>query len=1275
MDVNRVFILPGREQEMSNNLSLQRAVSILLAIALILTAVFALPIARPSEETRSYAAPTIPTPIDFVAQFYEDSGITTGHVFDSVTLERLIRVLRVSDKKSVVLLGSPRNPTTKATIQSINEVAKDYGIEKIYLFDPHIAYDPNDPAVAPLNVFDTTKLYGDAYKKLLTTRTATNGSLLKYIDSAYSAEDTYLFVYDRKGNVDDMATIAADLRIAPAALPISSLTTLKTDIKAVFTDAGLTDGAPDETRLGQFDFFRSWTGGTALITDAHKDGFRLNSITYPELLALLKESGTHNIINVGSWCPDSKAAIGLISENATRYESSTVYAFDFRLEGGLVPSETIDGYARSAGNLSITSANGVPTTTTGVNGYKNDQWGTRYLGAHLIAKLAPYDSGLNQTVWYHPNGIPANSSDLKQGTLESVQKKFRSPFLIQWNKASNPKVVKNWLHRLASFELPWHSDAASSKPGDYIDAELSSGTLTNPQKEQLKADLGTFFSGTQAINSAPRQASAIVIPTSKGGADSGCGDDNDPIRNLNQTTLIPYNGTDEYDVSSYDISIDFDPAGSTKGQFTGKTVIKATAAKALTNIQLDFKVRTVTAVQLRNNSTGETLTATFRQEHDDDKNLHKLIVSPTGAGIPAGAAFQIMVEYSTGYLDDFVADSEPSEGFSKTRNGTGGVAIGEPFGATYWFPVNNTPADGATFKLSLIYPSTGGYVGVSNGKNTSTATASGKTTKVWEVTADTAPYQIFAAFSNDYKELAQTVTLKNGREINALSYVNNTIYTANQNRNRDKIGTLYNRLPYYIQQIEAIAGPYPGESIGFVFDDLSDGHGDSAQWGAVETKDRPFYTTNGVTSENTFVHEFVHQWFGDAVRIRDWKSLWLNEAFATYVTDLYYENTNPAFNSIAKWKAVYDREGPNSLFWESAPANILLETDLFGDARPAYYRGALALAALRVSIGDESFFRILREWPAAKKGQSATSQDFIAFAENVSGLDLADFSKIWLYGTAKPAAFPTERLTVGKKDDGDNSKPDPILVSDISLTAAAKTVAPGKTLTLTAAVTPDGATNKALTWTSGDSKIATVDGNGLVKGVAEGSVTITATANDGSGKTGTLKLTVAKPVTAVVTPLTTLYLKKGASFVLPVAAYNGKSTAARLTWTSSNPKVLTVSANGKIVAKKSGKVTITVAALNGVKTSITITVVAKSLAVKKIALSGVGKTLKKGKTARIKVKLTPAKTTDRKITFRSSKSSVLSVDKAGKLTAHKKGKATITVKVGSKNVKKTITVK
>lgn len=88
-----------------------------------------------------------------------------------------------------------------------------------------------------------------------------------------------------------------------------------------------------------------------------------------------------------------------------------------------------------------------------------------------------------------------------------------------------------------------------------------------------------------------------------------------------------------------------------------------------------------------------------------------------------------------------------------------------------------------------------------------------------------------------------------------------------------------------------------------------------------------------------------------------------------------------------------------------------------------------------------------------------------------------------------------------------------IPVNSITVTAAgsASSVDIEATLQLSAAVSPNNATTKTVTWTSGSTNIATVNESGLVTGVAEGEVVILAKANDDSGVVGTITLNVTAP--------------------------------------------------------------------------------------------------------------------------------------------------------------------
>ena len=75
--------------------------------------------------------------------------------------------------------------------------------------------------------------------------------------------------------------------------------------------------------------------------------------------------------------------------------------------------------------------------------------------------------------------------------------------------------------------------------------------------------------------------------------------------------------------------------------------------------------------------------------------------------------------------------------------------------------------------------------------------------------------------------------------------------------------------------------------------------------------------------------------------------------------------------------------------------------DLFNDG--VYYRGALTLQAVRLTVGDDVFFRILRTWADRYKYKNVSTADFIGLVQEVSGRDLRGLIDSWLYDSAMPA--------------------------------------------------------------------------------------------------------------------------------------------------------------------------------------------------------------------------------------------------------------------------------
>ena len=107
---------------------------------------------------------------------------------------------------------------------------------------------------------------------------------------------------------------------------------------------------------------------------------------------------------------------------------------------------------------------------------------------------------------------------------------------------------------------------------------------------------------------------------------------------------------------------------------------------------------------------------------------------------------------------------------------------------------------------------------------------------------------------------------------------------------------------------------------------------------------------------------------------------------------------------------------------------------------------------------------------------------------------------------AKPTATPIPKPTAVPQP---TATPKPVKVSSITLSQTSLTMtSKGQTASLTATVTPDNAANKNITWSSSNSSVATVNANGTVMAVANGTTDITAIAADGSGVSAKCSVTV-----------------------------------------------------------------------------------------------------------------------------------------------------------------------
>jgi aminopeptidase N len=203
------------------------------------------------------------------------------------------------------------------------------------------------------------------------------------------------------------------------------------------------------------------------------------------------------------------------------------------------------------------------------------------------------------------------------------------------------------------------------------------------------------------------------------------------------------------------------------------------------------------------------------------------------------------------------------------------------------------------------------------------------------------------------------------------------------------------REPEIIDFLSDNFGPYPFTAAGGIVDSTD------AFGFALENQTRPVYAqaffSTPQAGDAVVVHELAHQWYGDDVTIERWSDICLNECFASYATWLYHEKVGGS-NLDNYWKQQVKSQLNRAAFWQSP----LVDMGAGNEFSRVYDKGPIALHALRREIGDDAFFRIIKDWPATYGGKNASFDEFEAFVNQETGQDYTAFMDAWFRGTTIP---------------------------------------------------------------------------------------------------------------------------------------------------------------------------------------------------------------------------------------------------------------------------------
>ncbi|MGK3951082.1 M1 family metallopeptidase [Microbacterium sp. I2] len=426
----------------------------------------------------------------------------------------------------------------------------------------------------------------------------------------------------------------------------------------------------------------------------------------------------------------------------------------------------------------------------------------------------------------------------------------------------------------------------------------------------------------------------------------------------------PQSGDPAFDVVSYDLDIDYRVRTN---RLVGRAVINAVAAERVRSVALDLVGLRATRVRVDGNPR-----TTFRQ---GPRALRVTLPQP----VEAGEEFSIEVAYSGAPAPR--RSRWGAIGWEELEDGS--LVAAQPTGAPTWFPCNDRPDDRARYRIAVTTEAE--YSVAATGVPRPPVSVGAR--RRWEFVSEvpTATY-LAAVHIGRYRE----------QRIGGARFVHPASLKAEVRR-------AFADVPRIRACFEAAFGPYPQEECTFVVtpDVLEI---------PLEAQGLMVFGANHLDDESARLipHELAHQWFGNSVGVVAWRDIWLNEGFACFAEWIWSEASGGP--TIAQLAALHhDR-------LSRMPQNLVLSdpgaATMFDDR--VYKRGALALEALRRTLGADAFGEVVHHWARTHRHSVVSTEDFRACVELVTGEAHAALLDAWL---DRPALPPLPLADIGERLD------------------------------------------------------------------------------------------------------------------------------------------------------------------------------------------------------------------------------------------------------------------
>jgi aminopeptidase N len=429
--------------------------------------------------------------------------------------------------------------------------------------------------------------------------------------------------------------------------------------------------------------------------------------------------------------------------------------------------------------------------------------------------------------------------------------------------------------------------------------------------------------------------------------------------------MYPQYGDPATDVLHYGLDLKWDPKATV---LTGTATLAVRAAKPTDRFVLDL------AAGMSADSTtidGAPVTDTRSGDH---------LTIPLGRQLPADGTVTVVIAYhGTPHVVPAPVRRPDIPGLGAQVTASGAVwAQQEPYGAFTWFPCNDQPSDKALYDVTITVPD--GWAGVTGGAFGGRTEQGGWGVYRWHQGSPVSTYLV--AFAVDqYQE--DTATGPHGIPI-TYWYLP---------ADADAVHKLTAQVPGMISFLEQRFGPYPFPTAGVLF---------RPEMVGMETQTMITLSTH--LPPDDLLHEFAHQWFGDAVTPAAWSGMWLNEGFAMYaqymwdVANMQPRSATP--QTLDDFMAAHVLPVDQRLRTQDGPPGHYNPTH-FASSN-VYYGPALMLNGIHDALGDAAFYQLLGDWVHQHAGTNQDRNTFVAFVNAKTGRDFSAYINAWLDSPTTP---------------------------------------------------------------------------------------------------------------------------------------------------------------------------------------------------------------------------------------------------------------------------------